>query len=139
MSSLNASYGWCSKPASTTGLARAPKERRPSATFKPTERRELAMPLVRIDISKDAPVERVRVVSQAVYGAMTDVANVPVNDKFQTITRHTAEEIIYPEEGYLGCTYTPDLIFIQVTWVAGRSTDVKKAFYHRIADEIHEK
>ena len=97
------------------------------------------MPLVRIDISKDAPVERVRVVSQAVYGAMTDVANVPVNDKFQTITRHTAEEIIYPEEGYLGCTYTPDLIFIQVTWVAGRSTDVKKAFYHRIADEIHEK
>ncbi len=97
------------------------------------------MPLVRIDISKDAPAERVRVVSQAVYGAMTEIANVPANDKFQIITRHSAEEIIYPEEGYLGCTYTPDLIFIQVTWVAGRSTDVKKAFYRRIADEIHEK
>jgi phenylpyruvate tautomerase PptA (4-oxalocrotonate tautomerase family) len=97
------------------------------------------MPLVRIDISKDAPAERVRVVSQAIYGAMVDVAKVPANDKFQIVTRHSAEEIIYPEEGYLGCTYTSDLIFIQVTWVAGRSTEVKKAFYRRIADEVHEK
>jgi 4-oxalocrotonate tautomerase len=97
------------------------------------------MPLVRIDLNKDAPAERVRVVSQAVYGAMTAVANVPVNDKFQIVTRHSADEIIYPEEGYLGVTYSPDLIIIQVTWVGGRSTEVKKQFYRRIADEIHEK
>lgn len=97
------------------------------------------MPLVRIDLNKDAPAERVRIVSQAVYGAMTDIANVPANDKFQIVTRHSADEIIYPEEGYLGIQYSPDLIFIQVTWVAGRSTDVKKQFYRRIADEIHAK
>jgi hypothetical protein len=59
------------------------------------------MPLVRIDLSKDAPAERIRVVSQAVYGAMTAVANVPANDKFQIIARHSADEIIYPDEGYL--------------------------------------
>lgn len=41
------------------------------------------MPLVRSDLSKDAPAERVRIVSQAVYGAMTEIANVPINDKFQ--------------------------------------------------------
>lgn len=98
-----------------------------------------AMPLVRIDLSKDAPAERIRVVSQAVYGAMTDIANVPIHDKFQIVTRHSADEIIYPDEGYLGVTYSPDLIFIQITWVAGRSIDVKKRFYRRIADEIHEK
>lgn len=95
------------------------------------------MPLVRIDLSKNAPIERVRIVSQAIYGAMTEIANVPVNDKFQIITRHSADEIIYPEEGYLGITYSSDLIIIQVTWVAGRSTEVKKQFYRRIADEIH--
>ena len=78
-------------------------------------------------------------ISQAVYGAMTEIANVPINDKFQIVTRHGADEIIYPEEGYLGVTYSPDLIFIQVTWVAGRSIDVKKQFYRRIADEIHDK
>ena len=97
------------------------------------------MPLVRIDLNKDAPAERVRIVSQAVYGAMIEIANVPINDKFQIVTRHSADEIIYPEEGYLGVQYSPDLIIIQVTWVGGRSTDVKKQFYRRIADEIHAK
>lgn len=97
------------------------------------------MPLVRIDINKEAPAERIRAVSQAVYGAMTALANVPINDKFQIVTRHDTDELIYPEEGYLGVTYSPDIIFIQVTWVGGRSTEVKKQFYRRIADEIHEK
>ena len=97
------------------------------------------MPLVRIDLNKDAPTERVRIVSQAVYGAMIEIANVPVNDKFHIVTRHSADEIIYPEDGYLGVRYSQDLIIIQVTWVGGRSTDVKKQFSRRIADEIHAK
>ena len=97
------------------------------------------MPLARIDVSKDAPIERVRAVSEAVYNAMVEVANVPLHDKFQVITRHGPDEIIYPTEGYLGIDYSPDIILIQVTWVGGRSTEVKKKFYRRIADELHEK
>jgi 4-oxalocrotonate tautomerase len=97
------------------------------------------MPLARIDISKNASDELIRIVSEAVYRAMVEVANVPAHDKFQVINRHSADEMIYPQEGYLGLNYTPGLIIIQVTWVGGRSTDVKKKFYRRIADEIHEK
>lgn len=97
------------------------------------------MPLVRIDLNEDAPAERVRIVSQAVHGAMIELANVPINDKFHIVTRHSADEIIYPEEGYLGIRYSPDLILIQVIWVVGRSTEVKKQFYRRIVDEIHAK
>jgi phenylpyruvate tautomerase PptA (4-oxalocrotonate tautomerase family) len=97
------------------------------------------MPLVRIDLSKNASKERIRAVSDAVYGAMVEIANVPLHDKFQIITRHADDEIIYPEEGYLGIEYSRDLIIIQITWVGGRATDVKKKFYKRIADEIHEK
>ena len=84
------------------------------------------MPLVRIDLSKNAPAERIRVVSEVVYKAMIEIANVPANDKFQIITRHESDEMIYPSEGYLGMEYTPDIIVIQVTWVGGRSVDVKK-------------
>src|SRR3981081_4871808 len=90
------------------------------------------MPLARIDLSKDAPPERVRVVSEAIYHAMVEVANVPPHDKFQVITRHAPDEIIYPEEGYLGLNYTRDLIIIQITWVSGRSVDVKKKFFRRM-------
>lgn len=97
------------------------------------------MPLARIDISKNASDELIRIVSEAVYRAMVEIANVPAHDKFQVINRHAADEMIYPQEGYLGLNYTPGLIIIQVTWVSGRSTDAKKRFYRQIADEIHEK
>src|SRR4030081_2510479 len=78
-------------------------------------------------------------VSDAVYGAMVEIANVPLHDKFEIITRHADDEIIYPDEGYLGIEYSRDLIIIQITWVGGRAIDMKKKFYRRIADEIHEK
>jgi 4-oxalocrotonate tautomerase len=97
------------------------------------------MPLARIDISKHAPAGLVRIVSEAIYQAMLDVANVPPHDKFQVINRHEVDEIVYPEEGYLGVHYTRDLIMIQVTWVSGRSTEIKRKFFQQIANEIHEK
>lgn len=97
------------------------------------------MPLVRINLSKNAPAEAVRAVSETVYEAMINVANVPKDDKFQIITRHADEELVYPANGYLGVTYTPNIVFIQVTWNGGRTVDVKKAFYRAIADGIHAK
>ncbi len=97
------------------------------------------MPLVRINLSKSHSAETRRIVSNVVYTAMTEIANVPKHDKFQIITAHTDDELVYPKEGYLGINYTPNIIFIQVFWVAGRSTDIKKAFYRRIADDLHAK
>jgi hypothetical protein len=46
-------------------------------------------------VSKDAPPERIKVVSEAIYSAMVEIANVPLHDKFQVVTRHAADEIIY--------------------------------------------
>lgn len=97
------------------------------------------MPLVRIDIGKTVSRETAQNVSDVVYDAMIRVANVPANDKFQIITRHAADELIYPAEGYLGVTYTPNVVFIQITWNAGRSIDVKKTFYKAVAEGIAEK
>jgi 4-oxalocrotonate tautomerase len=97
------------------------------------------MPLARIDISKDASASLVHIISEAVYKAMVDLASVPPHDKFQVINRHEVDEMVYPAEGYLGLHYTRDLIIIQVTWVSGRSTEIKKKFFHQIANEINEK
>jgi 4-oxalocrotonate tautomerase len=97
------------------------------------------MPLVRINLSRDATPQVVRAVSETVYQAMVEIANVPRNDKFQIVTRHAEDELIYPAEGYLGVTYSASIVFIQVTWNAGRTTEVKKAFYKAIADGIHAK
>jgi 4-oxalocrotonate tautomerase len=97
------------------------------------------MPLVRIDISKEASAELIKIISDAVYDAMTEIAKVPVNDKFQIVNRHAAGELIFPAEGYLGVNYTTGIIFLQITWVAGRATAVKKAFYKKVADDISAK
>ena len=95
------------------------------------------MPLVRIDLNKNSSTKLRKTISDVVYSAMTEVANVPQHDKFQIFTLHESDELVYPREGYLGIDYTEDIIFIQVFWVSGRTTDTKKAFFRKIADDLH--
>ena len=97
------------------------------------------MPLVRIDLRNTASPTVRQTVSDVVYDAMITVAKVPAHDKFQIVTGHTAGELVFPREGYLGIDYTDDIIFIQATWNAGRGAEVKKAFYRKIADDLHAK
>jgi 4-oxalocrotonate tautomerase len=73
---------------------------------------------------------------EIVYNAMIDLINVPKDDKFQVITEHAADDFNVAES-YLGNRYSRDIVFIQVTLNAGRSVELKKAFYKRIADDLH--
>lgn len=97
------------------------------------------MPLVRIDLAADTCAETAALIGDVVYHAMVTTANVPEHDKFQIISRHAKDELVYPAAGYLGVSYTPKIVFIQVTWNTGRSIEVKKAFYKAIAEGIHAK
>jgi phenylpyruvate tautomerase PptA (4-oxalocrotonate tautomerase family) len=97
------------------------------------------MPLVRIDVDASTSLEVRQKLSDVVYDAMTSTAKVPAHDKFMIVSTHAAGDLVFPKEGYLGINYTPGIVFIQVTWNAGRTTDVKKAFYRKVADEVHAK
>jgi 4-oxalocrotonate tautomerase len=97
------------------------------------------MPLVRIDIDASTSPEVRGIICDVVYDAMTSTANVPAHDKFMVVSEHDAGDLVFPREGYLGTKYTPGIVFIQVTWNAGRTTDVKKAFYKKVAADIHAK
>jgi 4-oxalocrotonate tautomerase len=97
------------------------------------------MPLVRIDVDASMPSELRQTIGDTIYNAMTAVAKVPVNDKFMIVSTHAAGDLIFPREGYLGIQYTAGIVFIQITWNAGRTSDVKKALYRKIADDIHDK
>lgn len=95
------------------------------------------MPLVRIDVSKDAPEGFARSVGEIVYNAMLEEINVPADDKFQILSHHGASELVFPES-YLGIEYSPGIIFIQITLNEGRSKALKQAFYKRIATDVSE-
>lgn len=97
------------------------------------------MPLVRIDVAAQTPAQTIAAIGDVIYQAMRTTASVPEHDRFQIIHRHPAEELVYPAEGYLGVTYTPNIVFIQITWNEGRTTEVKKAFYKAVAQGIHER
>jgi phenylpyruvate tautomerase PptA (4-oxalocrotonate tautomerase family) len=93
------------------------------------------MPFVRIDLMRGKPAHYRKTLGEVVYDAMVDLINVPKDDKFQVITEHAPEEMNFPES-YLGNHYSNDIIFIQITLNAGRTVDLKKAFYKRIVDDL---
>jgi 4-oxalocrotonate tautomerase len=97
------------------------------------------MPLVRIDVDASTTPELRQTIGDIVYNAMTSVAKVPANDKFMIVSTHSAGDLVFPKEGYLGIQYTAGIVFIQITWNAGRTTEVKKALYRKVADDIHDK
>ena len=95
------------------------------------------MPLVRIDLVRGKPAAIRKRIGEIVYTAMREVINVPENDKFQVITQHDAEEMNVADS-YLGNSYSADIILIQITLNAGRTVEMKTAFFKRIADDLHD-
>ena len=92
------------------------------------------MPFVRIDLRRGKSVDYRKALGEIVYRAMIDLINVPHDDKFQVITEHDRDDLNFAES-YLGNSYSEDIVFIQVTLNAGRSVELKKAFYKRIVDD----
>ena len=93
------------------------------------------MPLVRIDHGKHHPAGFGQAVGDIVYRAMIEEINVPADDKFQIITTHEGSELNVAHS-YLGIEYSADIVFILITLNAGRSVELKKKFYRRIADDL---
>jgi phenylpyruvate tautomerase PptA (4-oxalocrotonate tautomerase family) len=94
------------------------------------------MPLVRIDLIRGKSAEYRRTLGDIVYKAMIDVINIPEDDKFQVITEHAPDELNLAGS-YLGNRYSSDIILIQITLSTGRPIEIKKAFYRRVVDDIH--
>jgi 4-oxalocrotonate tautomerase len=90
------------------------------------------MPLVRIDLRRGKPDAYARAIGDAVHRALVDVFGVPVRDHFQVITEHAADRLVTDPQ-YLGIDRSDDVVLVQVILSAGRSTELKQAFYARVA------
>ena len=95
------------------------------------------MPLVRISLQEGKPAAYRRAIGDAVHRAMVETINVPALDRFQVITEHPSEGLIY-DPTYLGIERTGGIIFVQITLNAGRSTEQKRALYARAAELLAE-
>jgi 4-oxalocrotonate tautomerase len=91
------------------------------------------MPLVRISLRQGKTIEYRGKIADGVHRAMVDAINVPPLDRFQVITEHSVDELIY-DPSYLGINRTDDVVFIQITLNAGRTLEQKRALYKKITE-----
>jgi phenylpyruvate tautomerase PptA (4-oxalocrotonate tautomerase family) len=96
------------------------------------------MPLVRIDLAHGKTEAYRCTVGDVVYDAMVATLNVPANDRFQIIAEHNCGDFVI-DRTYLGVRRTDDAIVIQVTLNAGRTVELKRAFYRAVADGLNER
>lgn len=92
------------------------------------------MPLVRIDLPAQTAPKTVRDVANIVHKSMVNTLNIPVADRFQTITLKSEGELICTDE-FLGIAHSDQVVFIQIT-LAPRTVELKKVLFLAIATEI---
>jgi 4-oxalocrotonate tautomerase len=91
------------------------------------------MPLVRISLRQGKTTEYRSKIADGVHRAMVEAINVPPLDRFQVITEHLVDGLIY-DSSYLGIHRTDDVVFIQITLNAGRTLEQKRALYEKITE-----
>src|SRR5258707_1299102 len=95
------------------------------------------MPLVRISLLAGKPESHKRKVSDAVHRALVETITIPAQDRFHIITEHAKSDFIYDPK-YLNISRTDDVVIIQITMSAGRTIEIRKALYRRIADLLNQ-
>ncbi len=95
------------------------------------------MPLVRISLREGKSAAYRRAIADGIHRALVETVGVPALDRFQVITDHSGEELIY-DSSYLGIDRSDEVVFIQITLNAGRTLDQKRALYARIVEVLAE-
>ena len=93
------------------------------------------MPLVRISLREGKSAEYHAAVMEQIYLGMRESIGTPENDRFATITEHSASGFNNSGD-YAGIDRSDDLIIIQITMLRGRTVEQKKALYAALADKL---
>ena len=93
------------------------------------------MPLVRISLNPGKSLEYRRALGDAVHRALVETIAIPAADRFQLITEEPQGGLIY-DPGYLGIHRTDGVVFIQITLSSGRSVELRKTLFARIAQNL---
>jgi 4-oxalocrotonate tautomerase len=91
------------------------------------------MPLVRISLREGTSVQYRQALADGVHQAMVEAIEIPAQDRFQVITEHPADGLIY-DPSYLGIERSDKIVLVQITLSGGRKPAQKKKLYQRIAE-----
>jgi 4-oxalocrotonate tautomerase len=95
------------------------------------------MPLVRISLRQGTTVEFRKAIGDGVHRAMVEALAVPSDDRFQVITEHPPEGLVYDPQ-YLGVPRSDRVVFVQITLSTGRKPQQKRLLYKRMSELLAE-
>ena len=95
------------------------------------------MPLVRIDLREGTSPDYRKALGDGVHRAMIEALAIPPDDRFQVITEHPPEGLIY-DRTYLGIQRSDKVVFVQITLSAGRKPQQKRKLFQRMAEILAE-
>jgi phenylpyruvate tautomerase PptA (4-oxalocrotonate tautomerase family) len=90
------------------------------------------MPLVRISLRAGKSAEYRRAIADGIHRAMVETLAAPEHDRFQVVTEHDADGLIY-DPTYLGIQRSDDVVLVQITLSYGRKPPQKRDFMARAA------
>jgi 4-oxalocrotonate tautomerase len=91
------------------------------------------MPLVRISLREGKSEQYRKALADGVHQAMIEAIDAPAQDRFQIVTEHAANDLIY-DPSYLGIERSDDIVMVQITLSAGRKPPQKRKLFQRITE-----
>jgi phenylpyruvate tautomerase PptA (4-oxalocrotonate tautomerase family) len=96
------------------------------------------MPFARISVPAGKPAEFRKIVADVVYESMLPTLKAPEGDRFQVVTEHSPNDIIF-DPSFLGISRTNESIVVQLTMNEGRTVEQKKDYFKMVADGLHDR
>lgn len=94
------------------------------------------MPMSRISLLKGKSPEYLKALSDALHQALVEAYEVPLKDRFQIISQHEANELVFDPDylSHQGQRRSDDFVLIQITAGRQRSAATKAGFYQRLTE-----
>ena len=91
------------------------------------------MPLVRISVPALLSLEKVQAIADAVHDGLVQTCNVPIDDRFQFVTRFAPElMILNPTFGNVSRSSAASVV--EITFLRGRTDEQKLSLYKHIVN-----
>jgi len=93
------------------------------------------MPLVRVSVRAGKGKEHLAAIGESIHQSLMETIDVPAGDRFQIFTEHEKGTLVI-DPAYLGIQRSDEAILVQITISLGRTLEMKKALFARIAERL---
>lgn len=93
------------------------------------------MPLVKINLRQGRTTSEKDRIAAAIHAALVDRLLIPADDRYQLFLEFDPENFRHTAQ-FLGVSYSPQLLIIEITMIEGRDEEVRKSLLSEIAGNL---